>query len=96
MNRTFVPCQVSKSTVVGMRVLSIRPKVAQLVFQLYGRPLHPELFQVLATRKIEHGEYEARIDITSSGHIVAWRHQGITLTEIATGEYQNYYKKKYG
>ena len=69
----------------GMRVLSIRPKVAELIFQLYGRPLHPELFKILCTRKIEHGPYEARVDITSAGHIVAWRHQGLTLTEVATG-----------
>ena len=66
-------------------MLSIRPKVAELVFQLYGRPLHPELFQVFCTRTVDHGEYEARIDITSAGHIVAWRHQSITLTEVATG-----------
>jgi len=69
----------------GMNVLSIRPKVAELVFQLYGRPLHPELFKVFCSRKIEHGPYEASVNITSAGHIVAWRHQGITLTEVATG-----------
>ena len=67
------------------RVLSIRPKVAELVFQLYGRPLHPELFQVFCTRKIAHGPYEATVNITSTGHLVAWSYQGITLTEVATG-----------
>lgn len=66
-------------------MLSVRPKVAELVFQLYGRPLHPELFEVFATRKIQHGQYEARVDITSSGHIVTWRYHGLTLTEVATG-----------
>ncbi len=65
-------------------VLSVRPKVAELVFQLYGRPLHPELFQVYQTRTVERGEYKATIDITSAGHVVTWRHQGLTLTEVAT------------
>ena len=66
-------------------MLSIRPKVAELVFQLYGKPLHPELFQIFSTRKISHGTYEARVDITSAGHLVTWSYQGITLTEVATG-----------
>jgi Protein of unknown function DUF2617 len=64
-------------------VLSVRPKIAELVFQLYGRPLHPELFEIFATRKVSRGEYEATIHITSAGHVVAWRYQGMTLTEVA-------------
>ena len=31
-------------------MLTARPKIAELVFQLYGRPLHPELFQFYGTR----------------------------------------------
>jgi len=65
-------------------VLSVRPKIAELVFQLYGRPLHPELFQVYCSRTVQRGGYEATIDITSAGHRVTWRHQGLTLTEVAT------------
>jgi hypothetical protein len=64
-------------------VLSTRPKVAELVFQLYGRPLHPELFQVYSSRVVSRGDYSAKIDITSAGHVVTWRHQGLTLTEVA-------------
>jgi len=65
-------------------VLTVRPKVAELVFQLYGRPLHPELFEVYKTRTIKRGDYEARINITSAGHVVTWQYQGLTLTEVAT------------
>ena len=65
-------------------MLSVRPKVAELVFQLYGRVLHPELFQVFKTEDIERGDYTARVQITSAGHVVTWRYQGITLSEIAT------------
>jgi hypothetical protein len=65
-------------------VLTVRPKVAELVFQLYGRALHPELFQVHSSRTIQRGDYEATIHITSAGHVVTWRYLGLTLTEVAT------------
>src|SRR5262245_33703296 len=68
----------------GLLVLSVRPKVAELVFNLYGRALHPELFEVHTQRTIQRGEYEATISITSAGHVVTWRYHGITLTEVAT------------
>ena len=64
-------------------MLTVRPKVAELVFQLYGRSLHPELFEVYQTRHVERGDYEAKIDITSAGHVITWRYHGLTLTEVA-------------
>ena len=65
-------------------MLSVRPKVAELVFQLYGRVLHPELFEVCATRSIDRGGYSATVSITGAGHLVTWRKDGLTLTEVAT------------
>jgi hypothetical protein len=65
-------------------VLTARPKIAELVFQLYGRPLHPELFEIYRSRTVERGDYRAKIDITSAGHVVTWRYAGLTLTEVAT------------
>ncbi len=65
-------------------VLSVRPKVAELSFQVYGRALHPELFEVHQTRQVERGDYSAKIDITSAGHVIRWCYDGITLTEVAT------------
>jgi hypothetical protein len=64
-------------------VLSVRPKVAELTFQLFGRPLHPELFATFESCTIERGGYLAKIDITSAGHVVTWRYGGMTLTEVA-------------
>jgi hypothetical protein len=64
-------------------VLTVRPKVAELVFQVYGRPLHPELFEVYCSRSVKRAHYEAKIDITSAGHVVTWRCGGMTLTEVA-------------
>jgi hypothetical protein len=65
-------------------VITVRPKVAELVFQLYGRPLHPELFEVFSSRTVERSGYQAKVDITSAGHVVTWRYAGLTLTEVAT------------
>ncbi|HZZ71637.1 MAG TPA: DUF2617 family protein [Pirellulales bacterium] len=66
-------------------MLSVRPKVAELVFQVYGRALHPELFHIHATRTIRRSDDNiATIQITSAGHLVNWRYGGITLTEVAT------------
>ena len=64
-------------------MLTVRPKVAELLFQVYGRALHPELFEVYQSRNVERGKYRARIDITSAGHVVTWRYDGLTLTEVA-------------
>jgi hypothetical protein len=68
-------------------VLSVRPKVAELCFQLYGRSLHPELFETHRTRKIERNGYKAKIDITTAGHLVTWQYGGIILTEVATASH---------
>jgi hypothetical protein len=64
-------------------VLTVRPKIAELVFQLYGRPLHPELFEIYSSRTVERGNYKAKIDITSAGHLVTLSYDGYTLTEVA-------------
>ncbi len=64
-------------------MLSVRPRVAELTFQLYGRSLHPELFQTHKSQALQRGGYSAKIDITSEGHVVTWRYAGLTLTEVA-------------
>ena len=64
-------------------MLSVRPKVAELAFRVYGRSLHPELFQVFKTRTVSRGQYTAQIDITSAGHVITLRAGALTLTEVA-------------
>jgi len=64
-------------------VPALRPKVAELLFQLYGRSLHPELFEVYQTRHVERARYTAKIQITSAGHLVTWQHGEDCLTEVA-------------
>jgi hypothetical protein len=69
---------------VAIDRLAVRPKVAELVFRLYGRPLHPELFEIYSSRVVKRGDYQAKIDITSTGHVMTWRYAGLTLTEVVT------------
>lgn len=65
-------------------MLTVRPKVAELAFHVFGRALHPELFEVHKTQIVERGDYQARIQITSAGHVVTWRYRGLTLTEVCS------------
>jgi len=66
-----------------MNAFFIRPKVEELVFQVYGRPLHPELFDILAVRRIERPDYQVTIHITRSGHFVTWCNGAVLLSELA-------------
>ncbi|MFO0881050.1 MAG: DUF2617 family protein [Gemmataceae bacterium] len=61
-----------------------RPLVADLIFQVYGRPLHPELFDVLATRQVRQADFTLTVRITRTGHVVSWENPHVFLTEVAT------------
>jgi hypothetical protein len=69
-----------------MSVHSLRPRVCDLVFQLYGRPLHPEFFDILAVRKIQREDYELTVRITRTGHVISWGNRHVHLTEVAAGD----------
>lgn len=71
-----------------MDTTTVRPKVAQLAFQLLGRSVHPELFQIYKTERIDRDNYNARIDITTDGHVITWSAGSTTLTEIAASSHQ--------
>jgi hypothetical protein len=60
-----------------------RPPVSDLVFQLHARPLHPELFEILAVRKIQREDYELTVRITRTGHVISWENPDVHLTEVA-------------
>jgi hypothetical protein len=66
-----------------MGVDFVRPRVSDLVFQLFGRPLHPELFDILAARKIRREQYELTVRITRTGHVITWGSADVCLTEVA-------------
>lgn len=71
-----------------MTLLSVRPKVDDLIFGLFGRSLHPELFEIHATQKLQRDKFQAQIDITTTGHIVMFRLGAHTFTEFSACVYQ--------
>jgi len=56
--------------------------VSELVFSLYQRPLHPELFTVHASRQVKTELYEAVIWVTDSSHVVSVFAGDVCLTEL--------------
>lgn len=68
---------------MGIPSSSLRPRVRDLVFQLYGRPLHPELFEILSVRKVQREDYELTVRITRTGHVISWEDRHVHLTEVA-------------
>lgn len=72
----------------SMSLLTTRPKISELTFGLYGRSVHPELFQIYSTRRIERDRFQAQIDVTSTGHLVMFKTEGRVFTEVATSAHQ--------
>ena len=75
-------------------MLSVRPKVAELAFQVFSRSLHPELYTIHRSRRIERSNYEAQVDITSCGHVITWNALGTTVCEVATSAHQPLPKRR--
>lgn len=71
-----------------MDISTVRPKIAKLSFQLLGRSVHPELFQIAKSTVIERERYQARIHITSDGHVVSWQADKTTLCEVTSSSNQ--------
>ena len=64
-------------------MLSVRPKITDLNFHLFARNVHPELFQVCASRLLERENYELKLNITTDGHVISFSHNGLLLTEVS-------------
>ena len=67
----------------------VRPRVSELVFRLYDRSLHPELFDARATRRVERDGYRLVVQITPTGHTLAWADGAATLTEVTAAADQD-------
>ena len=71
-----------------MSVRIARPDISQLMFYVYSRALHPELFSVQAERRIDAGDYQAVVQICDTGHVVTFRQTDQPLLEIMTADQQ--------
>jgi hypothetical protein len=69
-----------------MSVSVVRPAVSDLVFNLFGRSIHPELFDVRAETTITLPSYRATICLCDAGHIVTFRCGGRTITEVLAAD----------
>jgi hypothetical protein len=56
--------------------------------------LHPELFDILAWRKIRREDYELTVRITRTGHVFTWEDRDVTLTEVAASAEQPLPKRR--
>lgn len=65
-----------------MSVKFARPSVSDLMFQVFGRSVHPELFDVYAIREFWSDSYSADVSICDAGHVVAFRIGPMTVTEV--------------
>ena len=56
--------------------------IEELTFNLFQRPLHPELFQIYAKRQIKTDKYEAFIWVTGCTHAVSVFSRDLCLSEV--------------
>jgi len=68
-----------------MKSSSERPRVADLTFRVFGRPIHPDWFAVRAHRRVAVDGWVADIRIVAGGHAIAWRAGDVRLTEALAG-----------
>lgn len=62
----------------------VRPRVGDLVFRVYDRPVHPELFDTLACRRVARHGVTLAARVTPTGHVLEWSRGDTFLTEIIT------------
>jgi hypothetical protein len=62
-----------------------RSRVADLAFQVYNRPLHPEWYSTRGFRRIEFPGWRADVRIIEGGHVVIFSSSGVFLSEVLSG-----------
>jgi len=67
-----------------MELPQINVAVEELMFSLFQRPLHPELFQIYANRHLNTEKYESIIWVTGCTHVVSVFSGDICLTECVS------------
>jgi len=67
-----------------MRVDAARPDVKTLVFRLFSRSVHPELFDVRERVTVRQDHYSAMLLLCDAGHVIIFRHNTQTLSEVTT------------
>lgn len=69
-----------------MGVSSGQSRVADLSFQVFRRPMHPDWFGTKTFRRVERREWVADLRIIDGGHAVFFRSGSVGLTEVLSGQ----------
>jgi len=62
-----------------------RSRTVDITFQVFGRVIHPDWFQVRAHRRIQGPDWEADVRLIEGGHVIHWGSGRGRLTEILVG-----------
>src|SRR5262249_42201800 len=65
-----------------MGVSFVRPRLAEVVFRLYDRPLHPELFEAVAAKTVVRDGLRLTVRLTRTGHTLGWTAGAVHLEEV--------------
>ncbi len=77
-----------------MTVGFVRPDSSSLVLHVYGRSVHPELFRVFAKTVLSNHAFVATLRICEAGHMIEFRYDDHTLTELTASRDQHLPQKK--
>ncbi len=77
-----------------MTVGFARPNSSRLVLHVYGRSVHPELFRIFAETEVSQDSYAADLCICDAGHLISFRFEGHTVTEVTASRDQLLPQKK--
>jgi hypothetical protein len=65
-----------------------RPNVEEMQLYLFSRAVHPEFFVAVSTQRVERFGYTLHATITSTGHLLTWKHGNAVLTEAIASRQQ--------
>lgn len=69
-------------------MINVRPKIEDLAFRLYDRPVHPELFDAVAERTIRIDRATLVARLTANGHVLEWHRGDDHLVELTAANDQ--------
>lgn len=69
-------------------MLFVRPKITEWGLRLFGRSVHPELFDACGTRVLVRERYTIEVSLTTSGHWWTLRLPDAVMTEVCSAKHQ--------
>ncbi len=59
-----------------------RPRIPEMLFQVFGQSLHPDWLAVRAHQRIIQDGWDADVRINANGHAIHWRYERLRVTEV--------------